>query len=99
LTYELSSLNDIDKNTDLIILEDIIDSGLTIKTIVSDLKEKIGFSSVKVVSLLDKPSNRKVDFRPDLYGFIVPNEFLVGFGLDNNEIMRNLPYVGVLKKD
>ena len=51
------------------------------------------------MTLLDKPSRRSVDIKPDIYGFEVPDEFLVGFGLDINEKLRNLPYIGIFKKE
>jgi hypoxanthine phosphoribosyltransferase len=54
---------------------------------------------VKVAALFDKPEGRKVEISPDYYGFTVPNEFIVGYGLDYAEQYRNLPYVGVLKPD
>ena len=62
------------------------------------LKNK-GAKEVKVVSLLDKPDRRVVDIKADYVGFTIPNEFVVGFGLDYNQKYRNLPYIGVLKKE
>ena len=58
-----------------------------------------GALSVEVVTLLDKPEGRIIPFLPKYIGFTVPNKFVVGFGLDYNELYRNLPYVGVLKKE
>jgi len=58
-----------------------------------------GAESVKIVSLLDKPSRRVIDITADYVGFTIPNEFVVGFGLDFDEKYRNLPYVGVLKDE
>ena len=84
------------ENVDLLIIEDIIDSGNTLSKLVSILKER-NFGSVKTCTLLDKPERRTVDFDPDYVGTIVPDEFVVGFGLDYAEKYRNLPYVGVLK--
>ena len=84
------------ENVDLLIVEDIIDSGNTLSKLVSILKER-NFASVKTCTLLDKPERRTVDFDPDYVGTIVPDEFVVGFGLDYAEKYRNLPYVGVLK--
>ena len=62
------------------------------------LKNK-GAASVRVVTLLDKPERRTVEIEADYVGFAVPNEFVVGFGLDFNQKYRNLPYVGVLKEE
>ncbi len=85
------------KGRHLIIIEDIIDTGVTLDAIVKEL-EKEEPSSIELACLLDKPSMRKVDALHAKYiGFKVPNEFVVGFGLDYNEEYRNLPYVGVLK--
>lgn len=80
------------------IVEDIIDSGLTLKYLV-DLFHYRKANSIKIVTLLDKPEGRKVDLKADLSGFIIPNEFVVGFGLDYEEKYRNLPYIGVLKPE
>ncbi|WP_027120655.1 hypoxanthine phosphoribosyltransferase [Mycoplasmopsis lipofaciens] len=82
------------KNKDVLIVEDIIDSGITLEKITSLLKTR-NPKSLKIVTLLDKPVNRKNNLKPDMYGFQVPNEFLVGFGLDYKEKMRNLPYIGI----
>ena len=84
-------------DTDIIVIEDIIDSGKTLSHLTKYLELK-GAGSVKTCTLLDKPSRREVDFTPDYVGKIVPDEFVVGFGLDYNEMYRNLPYVGVLKR-
>ncbi|MDQ0223498.1 hypoxanthine phosphoribosyltransferase [Streptococcus moroccensis] len=83
---------------DVIFVEDIIDTGRTLK----DLRElflKRQPSSVKIVTLVDKPEGRVVEIEADYTGFIVPNEFLIGFGLDYAENYRNLPYIGVLKEE
>ena len=82
-------------DVDIIIVEDIIDSGKTLSYLVKYLELK-GAHSVKTVALLDKPSRREVEFTPDYVGKIIPDEFVVGFGLDYNEKYRNLPYVGIL---
>src|SRR5690606_37116053 len=81
---------------DILIVEDIVDTGATLKTITSLLLHR-GAASVKVVTLLDKPLGRKVEFIPDYIGKTIPKKFVVGYGLDYNEHYRNLPYVGVLK--
>ncbi|MFV8401139.1 hypoxanthine phosphoribosyltransferase [Mycoplasma sp. 005V] len=85
--------NDIE-GKDVLIVEDIIDSGITLQKVCSMLKERHP-NSLKVLTLMDKPYNRKVDFQADHYGFLAPDEFLVGFGLDYDEKLRNLPYIGV----
>ena len=78
--------------------KDIVDTGATLKTVTELLKYR-GAKSVKVVTLLDKPSGRKVDFIPDYIGVTIPKKFVVGYGLDYNEYYRNLPYIGVLKPE
>ncbi len=88
---------DLDK-CDLLIIEDIIDSGVTLSYLTKYLKGK-GAGSVKTCTLLDKPSRRKVDFTPDYCGTEIPDEFVVGYGLDYDEKYRALPYVGVLRPE
>jgi hypoxanthine phosphoribosyltransferase len=83
---------------DIIIVEDIIDSGLTLSYLV-ELFNARKAKSVKIVTLLDKPTGRKIDIKPDKAGFIVPDAFVVGYGLDYMERYRNLPYIGVLKPE
>lgn len=83
---------------DILIVEDIIDSGRTLSYLVEYLKIN-GARSVKTVALLDKPSRREVDFKPDYLGMEVPDEFVVGYGLDYAENYRTLPYVGILKPE
>ena len=83
---------------DLLIIEDIIDSGNTLSYLVGYLLNK-GARSVKTCTLLDKPSRRKVDFKADYVGVEIPDEFVVGYGLDYAEKLRALPYVGVLKPE
>lgn len=88
---------DIDlKNRDLLIVEDILDSGMTLNYIKNMLEQR-GTRSIKICTLLDKPERRQVDLQADYSGFSVPDEFVVGYGLDFAERYRNLPYVGVLK--
>lgn len=83
---------------DIIIVEDIVDTGLTIHEIKNLLKERKA-NSVKIATLLDKPSGRTVpNLKPDYVGKTIPGKFVVGFGLDYDELYRNLPYVGVLKR-
>jgi hypoxanthine phosphoribosyltransferase len=81
---------------DVIIVEDIIDSGRTLEKL-SHLLADRGAHSVKCCTLLDKPERRQVELNADYVGMRIPDEFVVGFGLDYDEKYRNLPYVGVLK--
>ena len=83
---------------DIIIVEDIIDSGRTLSYLVNYLLNK-GARSVRTCTLLDKPSRREVDFHPDYSGLIIPDEFVVGYGLDYDEKYRTLPYVGILRPE
>ncbi|MDA8352120.1 MAG: hypoxanthine phosphoribosyltransferase [Firmicutes bacterium] len=82
----------------VIVVEDIIDSGLTLNYLL-DLLRRRNAASVKVVTLLDKPGRRTTGLKPDYCGFEVPDEFVVGYGLDYAEKYRNLPYIGILKKE
>ena len=82
----------------VIIVEDIMDSGLTLSHLTKVLSERKP-ASVKIACLLDKPSRRECDITPDYCGFEVPNEFVVGCGLDYDGFYRNLPFVGVLKPE
>lgn len=86
------------KGRDVLIIEDIVDSANTIKTMY-ELFENRGANSIKVVTLLDKPDGRQTPFIPHYIGKSIPNKFVVGFGLDYKEMYRNLPYVGILKKE
>ena len=81
---------------DILIVEDILDSGLTLSYI-KELLESRGPRSIRIATLLDKPSRRKVDLQADYIGFSVPDEFVIGYGLDYDEKYRNLPYIGILK--
>ena len=83
---------------DFLIVEDIIDSGRTLSYLTDYLKLK-GARSVRTCTLLDKPSRRVVEFTPDYVGLEIPDEFVVGYGLDYDEKYRALPYVGVLKPE
>ncbi len=83
---------------DILIVEDILDSGLTLSYI-KELLLSRNPKSIKVVSLLDKPERRKVDLKGDYIGYTVPDEFVVGYGLDYDEQYRNLPYIGILKPE
>jgi hypoxanthine phosphoribosyltransferase len=83
---------------DVLIVEDILDTGVTLSHLVPMLKMR-NPNSVKICTILDKPTRRKADIRPDYEGYQVPDEFVVGYGLDYDEKYRNLPYVGVLKPE
>ena len=83
---------------DLLIIEDIIDSGVTLSYLTKYLLGK-GAKSVRTCTLLDKPSRRKIDFVPDYCGTEIPDEFVIGYGLDYDEKYRALPYVGVLRPE
>ena len=84
----------------MLILEDIFDTGNSLEFIVKYLKTKEP-ASLKICTLLDKPERRNpsVTVKADYTGFVIPNEFGVGYGLDSNEGYRNLPYVGILKPE
>lgn len=86
------------EDTNIIIVEDIIDSGKTLSYLVEYLTLK-GAKSVKTATMLDKPSRRVVDFTPDYCGREIPDEFVVGYGLDYDEKYRALPYIGILKPE
>lgn len=85
-------------NRDVIIVEDIVDSGLTLKYL-DDYFMQHNPASVKICTLLDKPKAHKIDIKIDYVGFEVGNEFVVGYGLDYAQEYRNLPYIGILKKE
>lgn len=92
----VKDLNTSVEGRDILIIEDIIDSGLTLSYLV-DLFKYRKAKSIKIVTLLDKPTGRKVDLQADYIGFEVPDAFVVGYGLDYIERYRNLPYIGILK--
>lgn len=94
----LKDLNTPVEGRDILIIEDIIDSGVTLSYLV-DLFRYRKAKSIKIVTLLDKPEGRKADLKADYAGFVVPNAFVVGYGLDYAEKYRNLPYIGVLKPE
>ena len=98
---DVKILKDLDisiKDRRILLVEDIVDTGRTLKKVTQLLMNK-GAADVKVVALLDKPERRVVDIEADYIGFTIPDEFVVGFGLDYNEHYRCFPYVGVLKKE
>ena len=86
------------QDIDLLVVEDIVDSGRTLFRLTQLLKNR-NAHSVRTCTLLDKPCRREVDFVPDFCGTAIPDEFVIGFGLDYDEKYRNLPFVGVLKRE
>lgn len=94
-------LMDLDRNVQgrhVLIVEDIIDTGRTLNYIIDNLRTR-GPVSIKVCTLLNKPSRRVLDIPLDYLGFTIPDRFVVGYGLDYGQIYRNLPFVGVLKPE
>ena len=92
-------LKDLDvplEGKDLLIVEDILDSGKTLSYLVDVLSQR-NPNSIRIATLLDKPERREANIHSDYFGFHVPDEFVVGYGLDYAEQYRNLPYIGVLK--
>lgn len=82
----------------VIIVEDILDSGVTLSYLTKYLSGRLP-ASIKIVTLLDKPLRRRADIKADYSGFEVPDAFVVGYGLDYDEVYRNLPYIGILKPE
>ena len=98
---EVKVIKDVDRSLegcDVIIVEDIVDTGKTISTVKKLIQSK-GANSVKVASLLNKQGGRQVEMDVDYIGFEIPDEFVVGYGLDFNQKLRNIPFVGVLKEE
>ena len=98
---EVKIVKDLDSSIDgrhVLIVEDIIDTGRTLKYLQEMFKAR-NAESVKIVTLLDKPTGRATELEVDWKGFNVPDEFVVGYGLDYYENYRNLPYIGVLKEE
>ena len=92
-------LKDLDEEVagkNVLIVEDIIDSGLTLSYLVDNIKSRQP-ASVRICTLLNKPERRKVDLEVNYNGFVVPDEFVVGYGLDYAEKYRNVPFIGILK--
>ena len=97
----LKILKDLDiplEGYDLLLVEDILDSGKTLYSLREMLRQR-NPRSIRIATLLDKPERREEDIRPDYYCFQVPDEFVVGYGLDYAEKYRNLPFIGVLKPE
>lgn len=100
-TGHVKILKDLDyevKDKDILFVEDIIDSGVTLSYL-HELMRLRGAEGVKLCTLLNKPDRRKVDIEVDYCGFDIPDEFVVGYGLDFAERYRNLPYLGILKRE
>ena len=98
---EVKIIKDLDKpieGYDLLVVEDVLDSGLTLDYILKLLKSR-NPKSIKICTLLDKPQRRKVNITADYSGFEIPDEFIVGYGLDYDEKYRNLPFIGCLKSE
>lgn len=98
---EVRVLKDLDttlEGRDLLVVEDILDSGVTLSFLLKNLSAR-GPRSIRLCTLLDKPDRRKVPITPDYVGAQVPDKFIVGYGLDYAEKYRNLPYIGVLKPE
>ena len=85
------------QDRDIIIVEDIVDTGLTLEYLMANLQSR-GAASLEICCLLNKPCNRKADIHPKYVGFEVGDDFVIGYGLDYNELYRNLPYIGVFRK-
>ena len=84
------------KDKDVIIVEDIIDSGRTLSYLMEMLRDR-GPASLGLCTLLDKPDRRVIDVNVDYTGFVIPDEFVVGYGLDYDQRYRNLPYIGIVE--
>lgn len=98
---EVKIIKDIAKDLsgfDVLLVEDILDTGRTLKHICDMMSER-NPESIAVITLLDKPSRRVADIKADYVGVDVPNEFVVGYGLDYNQYYRNLPYIGILRRE
>lgn len=99
-TGEVRIIKDLDEplsGRDIILVEDILDTGLTLSYLVNSFRAR-GATSVKIVTLLNKPERRKAQVDADYIGFTIPDKFVVGYGLDFAERYRNLPYIGVVKE-
>ena len=83
---------------DVLVIEDIVDSGRTLSYLLEMLKDRKP-NSLRLCTLLDKPDRRVIDVNVDYTGFQIPDEFVVGYGLDYDQKYRNLPYIGIVKKD
>ncbi len=86
------------KDKDVLIVEDIVDSGRTLSYLMEMMRDR-GPKSLRLCTLLDKPERRVVDVKVDYTGFEIPDEFVVGYGLDYDQKYRNLPYIGIVEFD
>ena len=93
----LKNIENDPRGRDILLIEDIVDSGTTMDYLITYFKSR-GANSVKICTLLNKPSRRKVEVEIDYCGFEIPDEFIVGYGLDFAQHYRNLPYLGILKR-
>ena len=93
----IKDLDESIEGRDVVLIEDIMDSGRTLSYLINILKERKP-ASFKVVTLLDKPDRRVVELEPDITGFVIPDRFVVGSGLDCAQTYRNLPYIGVISE-
>lgn len=91
-------LDDTIEGRHVIVVEDIIDTGLTLSYVLRNLRQRAP-ASVKVVTFLDKPAGRGTPIEADYVGFTIPDAFVIGYGLDWNQKYRNLPYIGILRRD
>lgn len=91
----LKDLDRLIEGYDVLVVEDILDSGMTLSYLTELLRDR-NPASIHIATLLDKPERRKVEIKPDYVGFTIPDEFVVGYGLDYAELYRSLPYVGIL---
>ena len=99
-TGEVKIIKDLDEpleGRDIILVEDILDTGLTLNYLVNNFRAR-GATSITIAALLNKPERRKVDVQADYVGFEIPDEFVVGYGLDFAERYRNIPYIGVVRQ-
>ncbi|MCR5229736.1 MAG: hypoxanthine phosphoribosyltransferase [Solobacterium sp.] len=100
-TGDIRILKDLDtyiEGMDILLVEDIVDTGRTLEAVRTLLKNK-GAKTVRIVTLLSKPSRREVEVQVEYTGFEVPDEFVVGYGMDYDQKYRGLPYIGVLKDE
>jgi len=93
----IKDLDESIEGRDVVLIEVIMDSGRTLSYLINILKERKP-ASFKVVTLLDKPDRRVVELEPDITGFVIPDRFVVGYGLDCAQKYRNLPYIGVISE-
>jgi len=86
------------KDRDVLLVDDILDTGITFEKTINEIK-KYKPASLKLAAFLDKPSRRVIDIKLDYTGLVIPNKFVIGYGMDFNQKYRNLPFIGVFKHD